>query len=126
MELYRAGIDIGSTTVKLVLLNSRNQLVFGKYIRHGARTQQALASLLQDARQAVGDCTLSLYGKTPSYMKNLADIFLKSLSSRLYPRTRQLLLHIFGEIAIHMPLSIMMYFQTLINECIKDLKNSDV
>ena len=60
MELYRAGIDIGSTTVKLVLLNSRNQLVFGKYIRHGARTQQALASLLQDARQAVGDCTLSL------------------------------------------------------------------
>ena len=50
MELYRAGIDIGSTTVKLVLLNSRNQLVFGKYIRHGARTQQALASLLQDAR----------------------------------------------------------------------------
>ena len=60
MELYRAGIDIGSTTVKLVLFNSRNQLVFGKYIRHGARTQQALASLLQDARQAVGDCTLSL------------------------------------------------------------------
>ena len=77
-------------------------------------------------RALLSDCTLSLYRTPPAYMKNLADIFLKSLSSRLYPRTRQLLLHIFGEIAIHMPLSIMMYFQTLINECIKDLKNSDV
>ena len=46
MNIYRAGIDIGSTTVKLVLLNERKELVFGKYMRHGARTQEALAALL--------------------------------------------------------------------------------
>ena len=34
MTTYRVGIDIGSTTVKLVLLNERKELVFGKYMRH--------------------------------------------------------------------------------------------
>ncbi len=58
MNTYRVGIDIGSTTVKLVLLNQDNQLIFGKYIRHGARTQEALASLLRDARDVVGACSL--------------------------------------------------------------------
>ena len=58
MNTYRAGIDIGSTTVKLVLLNEQKELVFGKYIRHGARTQEALASLLQEAKALLGDCRL--------------------------------------------------------------------
>ena len=58
MNIYRAGIDIGSTTVKLALLNERKELVFGKYMRHGARTQEALASLLQEAKTLLGDCTL--------------------------------------------------------------------
>ena len=58
MNIYRAGIDIGSTTVKLVLLNQQKELVFGKYMRHGARTQEALAALLQEAKTLLGDCTL--------------------------------------------------------------------
>ncbi|MBR5537075.1 MAG: 2-hydroxyacyl-CoA dehydratase [Clostridia bacterium] len=58
MEFYRAGIDIGSTTVKLVLLDAQDRLLFGKYVRHGARTQEALAGLLQDARREVGDCSV--------------------------------------------------------------------
>ena len=58
MNIYRAGIDIGSTTVKLVLLNERKELVFGKYMRHGARTQEALAALLQEAKTQLGDCIL--------------------------------------------------------------------
>ncbi len=60
MNTYRAGIDIGSTTVKLVLLNEQKELVFGKYIRHGARTQEALASLLQEAKTLLGDCRLEV------------------------------------------------------------------
>ena len=58
MQCYRAGIDIGSTTVKLVLLDAQDRILFGKYVRHGARTQEALAGLLQDARREVGDCLL--------------------------------------------------------------------
>ena len=58
MQTYRAGIDIGSTTVKLVLLDEQDHILFGKYVRHGARTQEALAGLLNDARLELGDCAL--------------------------------------------------------------------
>ena len=36
MNKYRAGIDIGSTTVKLTLLDSEDNIVFGEYKRHMA------------------------------------------------------------------------------------------
>ena len=58
MKQYRAGIDIGSTTVKLVVLNDNNEIVFGRYIRHGANTQKALCELLKSARDQFGECEL--------------------------------------------------------------------
>jgi len=51
MNTYRAGIDIGSTTVKLVLLDEEGKLLFGEYRRHCAHTQEALSALLRDARR---------------------------------------------------------------------------
>lgn len=33
MKVYKAGIDIGSTTVKLVLLDEQENIVFGQYRR---------------------------------------------------------------------------------------------
>ena len=30
MKTYRAGIDIGSTTVKLVVLDNNNKIIYGK------------------------------------------------------------------------------------------------
>ena len=58
MNTYRAGIDIGSTTVKLVVLNEQNEILFGDYRRHHAHTQQTLNSLLKSVRQKLGDCAL--------------------------------------------------------------------
>ena len=58
MNTYRAGIDIGSTTVKLVLLDGEGKLLFGEYRRHCAHTQEALSALLREAREQVGDCAL--------------------------------------------------------------------
>ena len=58
MKTYRAGIDIGSTTVKLVLLDDQDQLVWGEYRRHGARTQETLADMMRQARQTLGPCEL--------------------------------------------------------------------
>ena len=46
MQTYRAGIDIGSTTVKLVLLDEKGEILFGKYRRHRAHTREALRELL--------------------------------------------------------------------------------
>ena len=60
MKNYRAGIDIGSTTVKLVVLDENGKLLFGDYRRHHANTQATLRSLLEDARTSIGNCSLQV------------------------------------------------------------------
>ena len=60
MNTYRAGIDIGSTTVKLVILDDDGTLLFGQYRRHHAHTQETLKSLLMEAKRQLGDCCLRL------------------------------------------------------------------
>ena len=55
---YRAGIDIGSTTVKLVIVDSENEAIFGEYRRHCAHTQETLAELLREAGERLGDIAL--------------------------------------------------------------------
>ena len=60
MKVYRAGIDIGSTTVKLVILDQQDNMIYGQYRRHHAHTQKTLALLLQEAREEIGDCELKL------------------------------------------------------------------
>lgn len=60
MTTYRAGIDIGSTTVKLVLLDENGEILFGQYRRHCAHTQQTLRQLLAEAREQVGACLLQV------------------------------------------------------------------
>ncbi len=57
---YRVGVDIGSTTVKLVILDEEGTILFGKYRRHHARTQMTLAALLREAQETVGDCRLQI------------------------------------------------------------------
>ena len=58
MNKYRAGIDIGSTTVKLTLIDEGNNIIYGEYKRHMAHTQATLAELLANAKEAVGECEL--------------------------------------------------------------------
>ena len=57
---YRAGVDIGSTTVKLVVLDENNQIIYGEYRRHRSHTQQTFNALLKDAKEKLGDCELLL------------------------------------------------------------------
>lgn len=56
---YRLGIDIGSTTVKIAILDKEQQLLFSDYERHFANIQETLAGLLQKAENQLGN--LSLY-----------------------------------------------------------------
>ena len=60
MKAYRAGIDIGSTTVKLVLLDENGKILYGEYRRHCAHTQQTLAEMLKEAGERLGDCELQV------------------------------------------------------------------
>ena len=46
---YTLGIDIGSTTVKIAILDEENQLLFADYERHFANIQETLAHLLRSS-----------------------------------------------------------------------------
>ena len=58
MNCYRMGIDVGSTTVKVVLLDENGSVIFSQYNRHHAKTQLTLLEILKAARQQVGACRL--------------------------------------------------------------------
>ena len=45
-ELYTLGIDIGSTTVKIALVDENNDIAFSDYERHFANIQETLSDLL--------------------------------------------------------------------------------
>lgn len=57
---YYSGIDIGSTTVKLVLLNEAGEMVWGEYRRHCAHTQETLAEMMREARKKLGACRVKV------------------------------------------------------------------
>ena len=57
-EFYTLGIDIGSTTVKVAILDNRHNLLFSDYQRHYANIRETLSSLLQDAYGKLGNLTL--------------------------------------------------------------------
>jgi predicted CoA-substrate-specific enzyme activase len=60
MDRLRLGIDIGSTTAKLVLLAADGTTRFADYRRHNAAPQAALCDALYSARTALGDQPVSL------------------------------------------------------------------
>ncbi|MBQ1400620.1 MAG: 2-hydroxyacyl-CoA dehydratase, partial [Lachnospiraceae bacterium] len=54
-QIYALGIDIGSTTVKIVILDPDGKVVFSDYRRHFAHIQETLAELIHDAEGLIGD-----------------------------------------------------------------------
>ena len=57
-DIFSLGIDIGSTTVKIVVLNDNKELLFSDYERHFANIQETLAALIIKAEKALGDLTI--------------------------------------------------------------------
>ena len=55
---YTLGIDIGSTTVKIAILDENDTLLFADYQRHFANIQETLADLLEKAYEKLGELTL--------------------------------------------------------------------
>lgn len=55
---YKLGIDIGSTTVKIAILDDDNKILFAEYERHYANIQETLAALLVKAREQLGEVML--------------------------------------------------------------------
>lgn len=57
--LYTLGIDIGSTTVKIAILNNEHEVLFSDYERHFANIQETLSDLLGRAIHKLGVINVS-------------------------------------------------------------------
>ena len=54
-DIYTLGIDIGSTTVKIAVLDQDNEVLFSDYERHFANIRETLLDLMTKARAELGD-----------------------------------------------------------------------
>ncbi len=59
MDKFKAGIDIGSTTIKVVVLDEKNNIVFKDYRRHRSNIQETLLDLIKEAREEIGNVHFS-------------------------------------------------------------------
>ena len=56
--MKRLGIDIGSTTVKLVLMDEENQVLYDRYERHNSDVFLKVRELLTRMYEDIGDVEL--------------------------------------------------------------------
>lgn len=59
MKTYKAGIDIGSTTIKLVVLDDADNICFCDYRRHLSNIQETLLGLIKDAYDKLGNVSFT-------------------------------------------------------------------
>jgi predicted CoA-substrate-specific enzyme activase len=64
MQYYKIGIDIGSTTVKIVVLDNQNHILYHQYERHLSNIKNTLTQLIQKCFEELGDisCKISMTG----------------------------------------------------------------
>ena len=59
-KIYRAGLDVGSTTAKITVLDDSDQLIFSRYERHNARVNELVGSYLNEIEHQLGQVSLRL------------------------------------------------------------------
>jgi predicted CoA-substrate-specific enzyme activase len=75
-DIYNIGLDVGSTTVKIAVLNYKNDLIYGKYERHYSDIKKTIASLLTRTFKKFGEiaCTFTVTGSGGLTVSNWLDI----------------------------------------------------
>ncbi|MGI6152896.1 MAG: acyl-CoA dehydratase activase-related protein [Christensenellaceae bacterium] len=58
MKQMRMGLDVGSTTIKLVVIDERDQIVFSRYRRHLSDVRGELKRLFEEAAEECGNLTV--------------------------------------------------------------------
>lgn len=53
--MVRIGIDIGSTTVKLVAIGTADEMLYSKYVRHNAKAKDVVCNILREMKVLLGD-----------------------------------------------------------------------
>jgi predicted CoA-substrate-specific enzyme activase len=95
---YRLGVDIGSTTVKAVLLRPEDgEILYSSYLRHGARQSELCQKMLAEVLARFGDrpIKVALSGSGGKDIANaigafyVQEVVANSVAIQaLYPRTR--------------------------------------
>ncbi len=60
MNIFKIGIDIGSTTIKMAVLNEANELVQGAYRRHQMRIFESFSEMIQELRGKIGNARVAI------------------------------------------------------------------
>lgn len=98
--MYKLGIDIGSTTAKVVLLDASETIVFSDYVRHNTRILETLLSLLDKIHTEFGDIILqpAFSGSTAmGIAENTNSLFVQeiiaaaALVTKRYPSVKSLI-----------------------------------
>lgn len=55
MSTYKLGIDIGSTTIKITVLDEDNRILFGRYQRHFSNIAGTLSEMAREAKEELGN-----------------------------------------------------------------------
>lgn len=56
----KAGIDVGSTTVKLIVIDEQGKTIYSKYERHYSDVKKAALQTLREAQKLVAEQPLSI------------------------------------------------------------------
>ncbi|MCH3994073.1 MAG: acyl-CoA dehydratase activase-related protein [Prevotella sp.] len=59
-DFYRIGLDVGSTTAKIAVLDQNDKLVYSRYERHNAHVGECVRSYFVDLQKKIGDQPLRL------------------------------------------------------------------
>lgn len=59
-SVFRVGVDVGSTTIKIVILDERNCIVFQQYLRHFSNIMSTLKTMIDTAHAAMPKKLLSV------------------------------------------------------------------
>lgn len=60
MNTFRIGLDVGSTTAKIVVLDNQDKILFSKYERHHADVISTISLYFKAIEKQFGNCNLSL------------------------------------------------------------------
>ncbi|MCK8827653.1 2-hydroxyacyl-CoA dehydratase [Natroniella acetigena] len=58
-QVFRVGIDVGSTTVKIIILDGE-KVVYQKYLRHFSEIKKIVTAMLKNARKILGNSQVAL------------------------------------------------------------------
>ena len=60
MKKYNIGLDVGSTTVKVVALDYNENIIYSKYKRHFSDIKSTIIELIKEAYEEIGNANITI------------------------------------------------------------------